>query len=99
LANGYLTEESIESYVGEFEPALKEVKVYPSATSTYVVYTEDVKEEGENVYSFLEINDIEDSAAFEDTLKNQTIYTIDEVFVQDRLLWKIAQGNDGSPLN
>ena len=99
IANGYLTEENIASYVGEFEPALKEVKVYPAATATYVVYTEDVKEEGENVYSFVEINGIEDSAAFEDALKNQTIYTIDEVFVQDRMLWKIAQGNDGSPLN
>jgi len=26
-------------------------------------------------------------------------YTIDEIFVQDRLSWKIAQGKDGSPLN
>lgn len=30
---------------------------------------------------------------------NQTLYTIDEIFVQDRLSWKIAQGKDGSPLN
>ena len=99
LAHGYLTEESLESYVGEFDPALKQVKVYTAAASTYVVYTEDVKEEGENVYSFVEIKDIQDTAAFEEALKNQTIYTIDEIFVQDRLLWKIAQGNDGSPLN
>ena len=29
----------------------------------------------------------------------QILYTIDEIFVQDRLSWKIAQGKDGSPLN
>lgn len=29
----------------------------------------------------------------------QTLYAIDEIFVQDRLSWKIAQGRDGSPLN
>lgn len=29
----------------------------------------------------------------------QMLYTIDEIFVQDRLSWKIAQGKDGSPLN
>ena len=99
LANWYLTEETIESYVGEYEPAVKDVKVYTTATSTYVVYTDDVKEEGESIYSFLKIEWIQDAAAFEDTLKNQTTYTIDEIFVQDRLLWKIAQGKDGSPLN
>lgn len=33
------------------------------------------------------------------TTKTLTKYTIDEIFVQDRLSWKIAQGNDGSPLN
>lgn len=30
---------------------------------------------------------------------NQTLYTIDEIFIQDRLSRKIAQGNDGTPLN
>lgn len=30
---------------------------------------------------------------------SQILYTIDEIFVQDRLSWKIAQGKDGSPLN
>ena len=29
----------------------------------------------------------------------QMLYTIDEIFVQDRLSWKIAQWKDGSPLN
>ncbi len=99
LADSYLTKESLESYVGEFEPTLNEAKVYPSASSTYVVYTKDVKEEWESVYSFVEIDNVADTAVFENTLKNQTIYTIDEIFVQDRLLWKIALWNDGAPLN
>ena len=99
LADSYLTKESLESYVGEFEPTLNEAKVYPSASSTYVVYTKDVKGEWESVYSFVEIDNVADTAVFENTLKNQTIYTIDEIFVQDRLLWKIALWNDGAPLN
>ena len=39
----------------------------------------------------LNLKDVQDTAAFEDALKNQTNYTIDEIFVQDRLLWKIAK--------
>jgi hypothetical protein len=91
LADNYLTKESLESYVGEFEPTLNEAKVYTSASSTYVVYTREVKEEGQSIYSFIEIKDVQDTAAFEDALKNQTTYVIDEIFVQDRLLWKIAK--------
>ena len=35
----------------------------------------------------------------ENSTGTQMLYTIDEIFVQDRLSWKIAQGKDGSPLN
>jgi hypothetical protein len=56
--------------------------------------------QNKNYYFYpIKIENVQDTAAFEDTLKNQTTYVIDEVFVQDRLLWKIAQGKDGSPLN
>ena len=64
LVNSYLTEESLESYVGEYEPALNDVKVYTAWSSAYVVYTKGVKEEGEDVYSFVEIKDIPDTASF-----------------------------------
>ena len=37
--------ESLESYIGEYEPALNEAKVYTATSSAFVVYTKDVKEE------------------------------------------------------
>jgi len=100
LANTYVDEDTIKELIPDFAPALNEVVTYDSDIDvTYLVYTKDIKEAWENVYRFLEINGIADQAAFEDSLKNQVVYTIDEIFVQDRLWWKLAQWNDWSPLN
>jgi protein-export membrane protein SecD len=100
LANTYVDEDTIKELIPDFAPALNEVVTYDSDIDvTYLVYTKDIKEAWENVYRFLEINGITDQAAFEDSLKNQVVYTIDEIFVQDRLWWKLAQWNDWSPLN
>ena len=100
LANTYVDEDTIKELIPDFAPALNEVVTYDSDIDvTYLIYTKDVKEAWENVYRFLEINGIADQAAFEDSLKNQVVYTIDEIFVQDRLWWKLAQWNDWSPLN
>ena len=100
LANTYVDEDTIKELIPDFAPALNEVVTYDSDIDvTYLIYTKDVKEAWENVYRFLEINGITDQTAFEDSLKNQVVYTIDEIFVQDRLWWKLAQWNDWSPLN
>ena len=99
LADNYIDADTLASYISWYEAALNEVKVYTDSSISYIVYTKDIKEEGEDVYSFVEVKDIPDTAAFEEALKTQTIYSIDEIFVQDRLSWKLAQGNDGSPLN
>lgn len=100
LANTYVDEDTIKELIPDFAPALNEVVTYDSDIDvTYLIYTKDIKEAWENVYRFLEINGITDQATFEDSLKNQVVYTIDEIFVQDRLWWKLAQWNDWSPLN
>lgn len=99
VANNYLSEETITQYIPDYEPKLWEVNVYNEATSSYIVYTKEIKEEGEQAFMYIIINDIADTEDFENSLKNQIVYTIDEIFVQDRLNWKLAQGNDGSPLN
>ena len=100
LANTYVDEDTIKELIPDFAPALNEVVTYDSDIDvTYLIYTKDIKEAWENVYRFLEINGIADQTAFEDSLKNQVVYTIDEIFVQDRLWWKLAQWNDWSPLN
>ena len=99
IANNYIEENTLSEYVKGYEPVLNEAKVYTDGNTSYIVYTKEVKEAGDDIYTFIEIKNIPDTTKFEDSLKNQTIYTIDEIFVQDRLSWKLAQGNDGSPLN
>jgi len=99
IADNYIEEKTLSEYVKGYEPALNEAKIYTDGSTSYVVYTKDVKEEWEDIYSFIVVNWVKDANALEDSLKSQTIYSIDEIFVQDRASWILAEGKDWSPLN
>ncbi len=100
LANSFVEASQLKELIPDFDPSLNTAKTYTSELgATYLVYAKAAKEAGESAYSFIEVAGISNPEAFENSLKNQTLYVIDEIFVQDRLTWKLAQGNDGSPLN
>ena len=64
----------------------------------YVMVIRERKAANQQKFTFLEIENV-NSASFEEALQSKTTYTIEEVFVQDRLSWTTAQTSDGKILN
>jgi hypothetical protein len=53
----------------------------------------DAKSASDHWYDFAIVNGV-DEGKFNSALESQTFYTMEEVFVQDRLSWKNAQSSD-----
>lgn len=99
LTNDFAEVSKIKELIPNFEAHIGEVRSYNSLSTSYIVVTKAEKKAWEEAFRFIEIKNLENPTAFVEQLKNQTLYVIDEIFVQDRVTRKLAQGNDGSPLN
>lgn len=75
-----------------------EVQVYEVDWFTYLVAIRDRKTANDHRFNFVNINWINESD-FNSALESQTFYTMEEVFVQDRLTWVNAQSEDWKILN
>ena len=75
-----------------------EVQVYEEQWFTYLVVLRGVKSITDHWYNIAVVNWINEEE-FNKALESQTFYTMEEVFVQDRLTWKNAQSEDGKILN
>ena len=74
------------------------VQVYESDWITYLIAIKDKKSASEHWYYALKVNWITEEA-FNNAIESQTFYTLEEVFVQDKLSWTNAQTTDGKILN
>lgn len=74
------------------------VQVYEENGFTYLVVINDQKLAWEHWYNFININNVNEEE-FTKELESQTFYTLEEVFVQDRLSRTNAQSSDGKLLN
>lgn len=74
------------------------VQVYESEWFTYLVVLRDKKSATDHRYNIATINGINEEE-FNKALESQTFYTMEEVFIQDRLSWINAQSSDGKILN
>lgn len=74
------------------------VQVYESDWVTYLIVIKDKKSASDHWYYVLNVNWITEEA-FNDAIESQTFYTLEEVFVQDKLSWTNAQTTDGKILN
>ena len=77
---------------------IEEVQTYEIDWFTYLVVLRDKKEANEHWYNFATVRWL-DEESFKNALESQTFYTIEEVFVQDKLSWINAQSEDGKILN
>jgi preprotein translocase subunit SecD len=77
-----------------------EVQSYTNESDgiTYVIKILERKAPSDKRYAFLRIDQVS-SEVFEETLKTQIKYTIEDVFVQDQLTRTTAQSSDGKILN
>lgn len=75
-----------------------EVQTYEVDWFTYLVVLRDRKEADEHWYNFATVRWLNEEE-FKKSLESQVFYTLEEVFVQDRLAWVNAQSEDGKILN
>ena len=75
-----------------------EVQTYEVDWFTYLVVLRDKKEADEHWYNFATVRWLNEEE-FKKSLESQVFYTLEEVFVQDRLAWVNAQSEDGKILN
>ena len=74
------------------------VQVYDAEWFTYLVVLRDKKSPLDHWYNVVKVNGV-NKDEFSKALESQTFYTMEEVFVQDRLTWKNAQSSKGKILN
>ncbi len=74
------------------------VQVYEVEWITYLVVLRDKKSPKDHWYNFAIINWIKENE-FNKSLESQMFYTLEEVFVQDKLAWVNAQSADWKLLN
>lgn len=100
VANGRIGLTEIKQAIPAFNGANTwEVQSYDTAEGiTYILLVKEKKAPTEKRFWFLTLENVL-SAPFEEALKSKTTYTIEEIFVQDRLTWITAQAGDGKILN
>ena len=74
------------------------VQVYEVEWITYLVVLKDKKSSTDHWYNFAIVNWVKEDE-FNKSLESQTFYTLEEVFVQDKLAWVNAQSADWKLLN
>ena len=74
------------------------VQVYEYEWVTYLIVLKDKKEATDHWYNFAIVNGVNEEE-FDKALESQTFYTLEDVFVQDRLSWVNAQTEDWEILN
>ena len=75
-----------------------EVQVYEIEWFTYLVAIRGKKDANDHRYNFAVVRWVNEED-FNKALESQVFYTMEEVFVQDRLSWMNAQSEDGKILN
>ena len=74
------------------------VQVYESEWFTYLVVLRDKKSSTDHWYNIAKVNGV-NKEEFSKALESQTFYTMEEVFVQDRVGWINAKTDDWEILN
>ena len=74
------------------------VQVYEVEWITFLVVLRDKKSPTDHRYHFVIVNWVNEKE-FNESLESQTFYTLEEVFVQDKLAWVNAQSADWKLLN
>ncbi len=99
LYDGVLSINDLKSFITSFDVNnADEVQVYEVEWFTYLVVLKDKKSAWDEWYTIANISGINEEE-FNKALESQMFYTLEEVFVQDRLSWKNAQSDDGKILN
>ena len=96
---GLISSASLKEAIPSFDVnSSDEVQSYEYEWFTYLVVLKDKKSATDHWYNLAIVNWINEEE-FNKALESQTFYTMEEVFVQDKLGWVNAQTDDGEILN
>ena len=99
VANGRIGLSEIRQAIPNFDSMNAEnIQSYTTDDFTYILQINEKKAANEQRFAFLNIENV-DPIAFEEALQSKTTYTIEEIFIQDRLSRRTAQTSDGKILN
>lgn len=99
VLDGVISVNELKNGIPSFDSSNTDaVQVYELGWITYLIAIRDAKSASDHWYDFAIVNGV-DEGKFNSALESQTFYTMEEVFVQDRLSWKNAQSSDGKILN
>ena len=96
---GLLSLNDLKNSISSFDASnADKVHVYEIEWVTYLVVLKDKKSATDKWYNIAIVNWVNDEE-FSKALESQTFYTMEEVFVQDKLTWKNAQSDKWDILN
>jgi len=101
IYNDWIEWETIKSFVPGFTDTDQEVVTVEGLDSTYIIYNRSIKTPEEKLFSYVQVKGISGNewAAFEQWLKETTLYTLEDVFVQNKQSWITAVDTQNRVLN
>ena len=94
-----LSPDDLKSFINSFDVSnTDEVQTYEAEWFTYVIVFKDRKAASDKWYNIAVVNGVNEGE-LNKSLESQMFYTMEEVFVQDKLSWKNAKSDDGKILN
>ncbi len=99
IYDGVLSVSNLKDAISSFDVNnTEEVQVYEVDWFTYLVVLRDKKSSADHWYNIAKVNGVS-KEKFEKSLESQTFYTLEEVFVQDKLARKNAKSDKWEILN
>lgn len=101
IYNDWIEGETIKSFVPGFTDSDQEVVTVEGLDSTYVIYNRSIKTPEEKLFSYVQVKGISGNEwdAFEQSLKQTTLYTLEDAFVQNKQSWITAVDSENRVLN
>ena len=97
--DGVISSSDLKNAIASFDVnSADEIQAYEAEWFTYLVVLRDKKSATDHWYNFVSVKWVNEWD-FNKALESQTFYTMEEVFVQDKLSWVNAQSEDGKILN
>jgi protein-export membrane protein SecD len=101
IYNDWIEGETIKSFVPGFVDSSEEIVTVEGLDSTYVIYNRSVKIPEDKLFSYVEVKGISTNewVAFEQALKQTTLYTLEDAFIQNKQSWITAIDSQNRVLN
>lgn len=100
IYNDWIESDTLKQLVAWFMDSTEEIVTVEGLDSTYVIYNRSIKNPEEKLFNYLDVSlTAAQWTAFEQALKQTTIYTIEDVFIQNKQSWITAVDGQNRVLN